>query len=357
MRSERSTGFVAPLLAGAAAVVAGGIAVRSIVRSRRRFDLRGKTVLITGGSRGYGLELARQLCGYGVKLAICARDEAELREAHADLQGRGAAEVLAATCDITDKNDVVRFVDQVRTVLGPIDVLINNAGIITVAPFEAQSESDFQQAFETHVGGPLAFIRAVLPDMKAAGGGRIVNIGSVGGLQPAPHMAAYVASKHALVGLSETIRAELLPYGVYVTLVNPGVMRTGSPWHAYFKGDPQAEYAWFAATDNTPGVSISAPRIARQTIDALIHGDAILVTPVDAWLSSMFHGAFSGLSTEIVGLIARLMPGDAGVRDAVPGQAADVGQLPGLLQREQLRNARKFNQRFSEKFSQELDQS
>lgn len=344
MRTERSTGVLAPLLAGAAAVVAGGIAVRSFVRSRRRYDLRGKTVLITGGSRGFGLELARQLCAYGVRLAICARDETELREARADLEGRGAVEIFTATCDVTHKRDVHHFAEQARAALGPIEVLINNAGIITVGPFEAQSDGDFQQAFATHVSGPLAFIRAVLPDMKALGGGRIVNVASVGGLQPVPHLAAYVASKHALVGLSETIRAELLPHGIYVTLVCPGVMRTGSPWHANFKGNPQAEYRWFAATDNTPGVSISTPRIARQAIDALIHGDATLVTPMDAWVSSMIHGAFGGVSTEVAGLLARLLPRDGGVRDAIPGQAADVGQLPGLLQREQLRNARKYNQ-------------
>ena len=334
------------LFAGAAAL-GTGLAVRAVVRRRRYFDLAGKIVLLTGGSRGLGLELGRQLCCKGVRLAICARDEAELRAAADDLRSHGCADIFTATCDVTDADQIASFVAQVQENLGGVDVLINNAGIITVGPFESLSHDDFQQAFATHVAGPLAFIRAVLPDMKRRGGGRIVNVASVGGKQPIPHMSAYVASKHALVGLSETVRAELIPHGIYLTLVCPGVIRTGSPWHARFKGPVEDEFAWFAGVDNLPGVAIATERMAAKIIDAMQHGDAELVAPLNAKFASAFHGAFGGVSTELAGLQARLMPtgGSVGKRDAaVVGSEADVGQLPDFLEAEQRKNAIKFNE-------------
>ena len=335
------------LLLTSVGAIGTGLAVRSVVRARRSYDVEGKVVIITGGSRGLGLELARQLGAERAKLALCARDEAELREAADDLHKRGVADVIAATCDVTDDAEVARFVGQVRDNLGPIDVLINNAGMITVGPFEAMSKSDFQEAFATHVSGPLAFMRECLPDMKKAGGGRIVNVASVGGLQALPHMSAYCASKHALVGLSQSVRTELLRHNVYLTLVCPGVVRTGSPWHAKFKGDPQDEFAWFAGVDNAVAVAIAAEDMAAKMVGAMRHGDALLVAPVNAKLSSGFHGAFGGISTELAGVQARFLPDGTEIgRDdqAVIGREADVGQLPSVLAAEQADNAAKFNQ-------------
>ena len=334
------------LLLGTAAL-GTGLLVRAVVRQRRYFDLADKVVLLTGASRGLGLELGRQLCGKGVRIAVCARDEAELREAADDLRKHGCADVFTATCDVTDADQVERFVGQVRDALGPVDVLINNAGIITVGPFETLGQDTFRQAFATHVTGPLNFIRAVLPEMKQRGGGRIVNTASLAGKLPIPHMAAYVASKHALVGLSETIRAELIPHGVYVTVVCPGMVSTGSPWHAKFKGPVEDEFAWFAGIDNLPAVAIQTGAMAAQIIDAMQHGDAELVAPFNAKLAASFHGAFGGVSTELAGLQARLMPTGGRVGrgdDAVIGREADVGQLPDFLAAEQRRNAAAFNE-------------
>ena len=329
------------------AALATGLAVRSVVRGRRYFDLDGKVVLLTGGSRGLGLEIGRQLCAMGARLAVCARDEAELRRAGDDLRSRGGGDVFTAVCDVTDSEQIGRFVAQVRDNLGPVDVLINNAGVITVGPFETLGPDEFRRAFATHVDAPLAFLRAVLPDMRRRGAGRIVNVASVGGKQPIPHMSAYVASKHALVGLSETVRAELVPHGIYLTLVCPGVVRTGSPWHARFKGPVEDEFAWFAGVDNLPGVAIETGRMAAKIIDAMQHGDAELVAPLNAKLASAFHGAFGGVSTELAGLQARLMPtgGSVGKGDAaVTGREADVGQLPDFLEQQQRNNAVEFNE-------------
>lgn len=331
------------MLAGGAVTVAAGLGVRAVIRSRRRIDLAGKVVLITGGSRGLGLALARRLVTAGASVAICARDEAELRRAHEDLASRGGGRVLSVVCDIMQPAQVRQTVARVREGLGPVDVLINNAGDITVGPFELQDQEDFHTAFATHVAAPLDFIRALLPEMRERRQGRIVNIASIGGKVPVPHLASYVASKYALVGLTETIRAELASRNILVTLVCPGLMRTGSPWHAKFKGDPEAEYAWFAALDNTRGLAINPDRMAGRIIDAMQHGDAELITPWNAKLASTFHGLFSGTFMELMTLQNALLP-QGGARRPVSGRAADVGQLPGPRAREQAKNASRFNE-------------
>ena len=159
-----------------------------------------------------------------------------------------------------------------------------------------------------------------------------------------PHLSAYVASKHALVGLSQTIRGELLADNVYLTLVCPGTIRTGSPYNATFTGDVEAEYQWFTTGDNLRGASIDTGRMARQVVDAMVHGDAVLVSPTNAKLSAMFHGAFGGVSTELAGVAARFMPADGGTRTPIEGRHVGDDNLPGVIRREQQRNAAAYNQ-------------
>ncbi len=310
-------------------------------------ELAGRVAVIVGGSRGLGLEIARQLVDRDVRLAICARDEAELASARQDLERRLPVDLHVGACDNTDPQQVAGFIEDVRRRLGPVDLLLNVAGIITVGPFDTLGREAFEESFATHVSGPLEFIRAVLPDMRRSSAGRIVNIGSIGGKVPVPHLAAYVASKHALVGLSETLRAELASENIYVTTVNPGLMRTGSPWHARFMGDPQAEFAWFGALDNLPGLSISPRIMARGIIDAMEHGDAELTSPWTARAAASFHGLFGGLGTELAALQARLLPQGTRVSEGeapVKGWDADVGQMPGALRRRQAGSAARYNE-------------
>ncbi|MGH9900873.1 MAG: SDR family NAD(P)-dependent oxidoreductase, partial [Pyrinomonadaceae bacterium] len=219
----------------AAAGAGALLAARTFVRRWREYDLRGKTVLITGGSRGLGLVLARELAREGANLAICARDPAELERARVDLINRGA-NAIAFPCDVTDRAQVKELVDVVRHRFGRIDVLVNNAGVIQVGPVEEMTLEDYEEAMRTHFWGPLHMILEVLPDMRRRGGGRIVNVSSIGGKIGVPHLTPYSASKFALVGLSEALRAELGKDGVVVTTVCPGLMRTGSPRNATFKG-------------------------------------------------------------------------------------------------------------------------
>src|SRR5215207_3675472 len=166
------------------------------------------------------------------------------------------------------QNVVERMIADVRSRFGRIDILVNNAGVIQVGPLGAQTQADFEEAMRIHFWGPFYAMRAVLPEMKQRGEGRIVNISSIGGKIAVPHLLPYSASKFALVGLSEGLRAELAKDGVVVTTVCPGLMRTGSPRNAEFKGQHRSEYAWFALGDSIPGASVSAESAARQIIEA-----------------------------------------------------------------------------------------
>jgi len=229
---------------------------------------------------------------------------------------------------------VLRFIASVEDDFGPIEVLINNAGIIQVGPLALMTEDDFEQALAVNLRGPLHAILAVLPGMRRRKAGRIVNIASIGGKVAVPHLAPYSTSKFALVGLSEALRAELIGDGIYVTTVCPGLMRTGSPGHAMFKGDHEAEYAWFSAGGSQPLASVSAEAAAQQIIRGFVRGDAEVVISVQAKLASLLHGVAPGLVQELLGVVARFMPSASGPRTtgAVTGRQAESA-TPALLNR------------------------
>jgi short-subunit dehydrogenase len=288
------------------------LAVRAAVRKGRSISLQAKTVLITGGSRGLGLVLARELVREGMRVAICARDSEELEQAAAEFASQGT-EVLALPCDVTHPGQVEDLVQAVHDRLGPLDVLINNAGVIEVGPLDVMTLEDFEEAMKTHFWGPLYTTLAFLPDLRRQREGRLVNITSVGARISVPHLVPYGASKFALAGLSEGLRAELLKDGVYVTTVIPGLMRTGSPRNASFKGQHRAEFAWFSIGDSLPFFSISAERAARQIVAACKRGDAEVVLGLPTLMAVRFHGLFPALTADLLGLVNRLLPGPGGI--------------------------------------------
>src|SRR5438105_1031989 len=204
-------------LAGAA--VATWLLKRKL-RAMRKIDLRGKLVLITGGSRGLGLELAREFSREGARIAFCGRDEETLRRAEQQLTDQ-AADARGYVCDVTNARSVTEMVALVERDLGAVHVLVNNAGIIEVGPAEVMTEEDYRQTMDTHFWGPLHATLAVLPSMRYRGSGRIVNITSVGGKISVPHLLPYSVSKFALVGFSEGLHAELAKEGIRVTTVVP----------------------------------------------------------------------------------------------------------------------------------------
>jgi NAD(P)-dependent dehydrogenase (short-subunit alcohol dehydrogenase family) len=313
---------------------AGTLLALRALRGRAAYDFRDKSVLITGGSRGLGLVLARELATEGARLTIIARDRVELEQARVDLEARGA-EVLAFTCDVRDQADVQSAIARVVARYGSIDVLINNAGVIQAGPVAHMQMADFADALNTHLWGPLYAMFAATPYMRRQGGGRVVNIASIGGKVAVPHLAPYTASKFALVGLSDGMRAELARDNIIVTTVCPGLMRTGSHLNALFKGQHSEEFTWFSIIDSLPISSIDARRAARQIVEACRRGDPQLVISIQAQVIALLNAVFPNLSARALTLMNQLLPTPtgAGGDTSKTGWESQSPLAPSLLTR------------------------
>ncbi len=294
----------------AAAVGGAGMLAWKLLGRGSRLDLSGKLVLITGGSRGLGLQLCREFGTRGARVVFCARDEAELNRAWQDLTARGI-EAHAIPCDVTDREQVERMIQQTVRDFGGIDVLVNNAGAIQVGPVSAMDVDDFKKAMDVMFWGAVFPTLAVLPSMRERGSGRIVNVTSIGGKVSVPHLLPYSCAKFAAVAFSEGLRSELAPAGIKVTTIVPGLMRTGSHLNARFKGNPTREYTWFSLGAATPIASVSAQRAARTIVQAAIRGDSEKVLSVPADLLARVHGLLPGLTASLMAAVNRLLPSAA----------------------------------------------
>jgi NAD(P)-dependent dehydrogenase (short-subunit alcohol dehydrogenase family) len=306
MANRSDWGAAIALAAGAGAL----IVARSAIQRSREYDFRGKVVLITGGSRGLGLVLARELAAEGARIAICARDQEDLNDARQQI-GAGV-DVFTSACDLRSREEVEDAVRKVIEQFGRIDVLINNAGTIAVGPVESMMLDDYHEQMDSNFWSAVHMTMAVLPHMQGRREGRIVNIASIGGKIAVPHLLPYCASKFALVGFSRGLRAELYKDGIIVTTVCPGLMRTGSPRNADFKGQHRAEYAWFSIADATPGISMEAERAARQVIAACRRGEVEAVLSAPAKLGAAFDALLPEISGDLLAFAANMLPRDGG---------------------------------------------
>ena len=295
-----------------AAGVAAGIAATMLRRYRSPMTFRKQTAFVTGGSRGLGLLLARELASRGARVAISARDGDELRRAEDQIRSDGGT-VLSIAADMTIREEVEAAVRKIEDEFGEVDVLVNNAGTIAVGPQETMTIDDYRNSINTHFWGPYFATMAVLPQMQRKQAGRIVNISSVGGKISVPHLLPYSVGKFALTGFSEGLRSELIKDNVYVTTVCPGLMRTGSPRNAFFKGNNEAEYAWFSISDALPILSMNAQRAAKRVIDACARGDAEIILTVPAQIATIIHGLFPDLTVDMLGVMNRFLPGPGGI--------------------------------------------
>jgi NAD(P)-dependent dehydrogenase (short-subunit alcohol dehydrogenase family) len=275
------------------------------------YSLRDKVVVITGGSRGLGLVLARQVCAKGGNVAIIARDRDELARAKADLAARGG-HVLTVQCDLLDNEQIQPAVRHIIDRFGKIDILVNNAGIIEVGPIEHLKQEDFERAMRLHFWAPYELISQIVPEMRIWGGGRIVNISSIGGKVAVPHLASYCASKFALTGFSDALRAELARDNIHVTTVAPGMMRTGSHVNAKFKGQHNAEFSWFAASAGAPLISMNADRAARKILAACRRGQPSLTLTLAARSAVLGNALFPNLTGYVMKFVNRFLPEAAG---------------------------------------------
>jgi NAD(P)-dependent dehydrogenase (short-subunit alcohol dehydrogenase family) len=312
------------LLAGALLLFAW--LVSRVVRTAC-YPLRDKVVVITGGSRGLGLVLARHVCARGGNVVLIARDPEELARAKADLAPRGG-KTLTIQCDLLDSGQIQSAVRQIIDRFSKIDILINNAGIIEVGPLEHMRPEDFDRAMRLHFWAPLELISQIVPEMRIWGGGRIVNISSIGGKIAVPHMASYSASKFALTGLSDAVRAELARDNIHVTTVAPGMMRTGSHVNAKFKGKHDNEFAWFAASAGAPLLSMNANRAARKILAACRRGQPSLILTFAARAAILGNALFPNLTGYAMKFANWLLPGAGGEEGNKSRAGSQLRRLP-----------------------------
>ncbi len=287
-------------------------------RNKSRWT-RGKVVVITGGSRGLGLALAEEFGLRGARLVLAARNEVELNHARWRLVQQGAIlnedDALMLAVDLRKPEDAARMVSEATKRFGHIDVLINNAGTITVGPIENQTLEQFREAMESNFYSGLHCTLAVLPQMLARKEGSIANVTSIGGRVAVPHLLAYSASKFAAVGFSEGLGMELRSKGIRVTTICPGLMRTGSHRNAFFTGDASREYRWFSMAANMPGASASARHAARKIADGIAVGCAeITITP-----QALLAARFGNLSPELKRMV--MLAIHAAMPEPVEGQS------------------------------------
>lgn len=309
--------------------IAGGIgallAVRALVNREMQADLTGQVALVTGGSRGLGLAMARELADAGCRVAICARDRAELDRAVADLESRGG-EAIAVECDVADKGDVERMVVEVRERFGPIDVLIANAGVIQVGQVKSAELEDFESAMDIMYWGVLYPVLAVLPEMRARQAGRIGIVSSIGGKISVPRLLPYNTAKFAARGLAEGLRAELADEGISVTSIVPGLTRTGSYLNATYSGDAagrEIEYRLFAPLSSLPLLTGSAEAAARAYVSAVRRGDAEVLYPPIYGLVARLHGIAPATTMWAMGIADRLVARSGDDTETVRGSDID----------------------------------
>lgn len=338
---RRCGGFLTWGAAGAALGV--GAALLSERGHPRR--LPGRVVLVTGGSRGLGLQLAHEFGAHGAHVVICGRGGKSLDRAVAELSDRGVT-AHGVVCDVTDPAQVTALLEEVDARYGRLDVLVNSAGIMRVGPGEALTEEHFAQALDVMFWGPLRLSRQALGRLRECEGA-IVNITSIGAYLSVPHLMPYSVAKHAQAALSEGLAAETAGTGVSVTTVVPGLMRTGSHRGVVFNGAPEREYAWFALLAGLPVLSVNAERAARHIVGAVERGRGFLVLTPAARIGLIVHGLAPGFLQGAMRLTGRLLPNTPSTPEERPGSEAarsPLGRTVGVVAALNERASERLNQ-------------
>jgi short-subunit dehydrogenase len=288
--------------------ILGLLTVRYQNRKRKTISFSEKIVLITGGSRGLGLILAKQMAREGAKVIICARSPDQLEKARHAIELQSVYPVSAKVCDISDLQQVENLFAFINQHYGRLDILINNASIIQVGPATEMNRTDYEQALAINFWGTFNTTTAALPIMLREKAGRIANITSVGSVVAVPHLLPYTIAKFASRGFSEGLTAEMAQHGIYVTTVIPGLMRTGSFLNAFFKGKTNSEFNWFSLLSTFPFISMDAEKAADEILKAIRLGKPVITLGIQTRTGVIIYKLFPGYFARFLSKINRLLP-------------------------------------------------
>jgi len=245
-------------------------------------SLTGKVAVVTGGARGIGQALARALAREGAIVAIGDLDGAGAEAAAAELGGRS----LGSALDVTDRPAFAAFLDEVERRLGPLDILVNNAGIMPLTPLDEEDDASVTRQLEINLHAVIFGTQEAMRRMRPRDTGHIVNMASLAGRAAAPGLATYCATKHAVIGLSEAVRAELRGTGVEVTCVMPGFAAT-----ELAAGIPDLRLVRRCTPEEIADATVAALKEPRfdvwvpRRLAAIIALAAVMPRPVREWVS------------------------------------------------------------------------
>ena len=191
------------------------------------FSLAGKTAIVTGAGRGIGRAIAIGLAEAGAQVVLVSRTEAQLKETEAAILARTAVKTLTVTCDVTDQAAVEAAVAQTIETFGAVDILVNNAGINYKKPFLDVTAEDWETIVRTNLTGEFLFAQAAAKQMARQGGGRIINMASVGGILGLSNTAPYCASKGGIMQMTKVMAIDLARFQITVNAICPGYIDTG----------------------------------------------------------------------------------------------------------------------------------
>ncbi len=242
--------------------------------------LTGRVALITGGSEGIGRATARALAREGARVAICARRPDVLAQAAAAIKAETGAEVLAVPGDVTRAEEIERVVTAVTRELGTITVLVNNAGTSAAAPFESVDDAAWQADLDLKLMAAVRTTRLVVPGMKAAGGGRIVNVTNIGAKQPGPSSLPTTVSRAAGIALTKAMSKDLARYNIRVNAVCIGLIKSAQIERMARRRFPDLplEQAWARMAEGIPLGRVGEAEEAADVITFLLSDRASYVT-------------------------------------------------------------------------------
>jgi short-subunit dehydrogenase len=275
-------------------------------------DIGGRVAVVTGASRGLGKQIAETLFDHGLKIVVTARNADELEGVRAGFD-RSGKRSLAVAGDITDPAHRARLLEAASARFGELDILVNNAGNDHPEAYADTTLARIQGMFDLNVIALMDLTRLALPPMLARGQGHIVNIASVAGLAPVPYASVYSATKHAIVGFSQSLRFEVLEDGVGVSVVCPGFVREAGLFH-----------------DNTGGETSSQPTVTPQAVaDAVVKAitgnrDRVIVSPAMLKLTPLV----TGLSPSLPARVARMTGAYAAMRGVAERLKAEEAVTP-----------------------------